>query len=556
LLLCILIAGMAAGFLPPRGFRDLLRRPFKTEGNIPSLQLFVFALIAMAVFANLSGAFTPPWAYDDLEYHLAVPAQFYREGGIRFLPHNVYSNFPENVEMWYLFSMSLLRSPIAGAYVGKALNFLLGIATLLALRAASRRFFGAAAGDFAAAFFYISPLVTTMSSVAHVEMALMFYATGAIYCFLVMLDTGELKWAVLCGAMVGLACGCKLTAVILLLVPLVLAAVLLKVSRGSSALSWKCAVLLPVVAIATLFPWLIKNYAFTGNPVFPFLYSLFGGKAWTGWSSAMWRSAHFPSDFSLSAFVATAREALFNSKLITLPMFLFIPLVLLRRPRPCVVAVLIYSLVAFLMWFALTHRDDRFLAPLVPAMCLLSAGECAAASSRLLKAAVAALLLFCIVQVGVNAVAMGNFDAFIYPRENERFFRDNTDFYEGYLACKFINERLPRDAVVLFVGEARTFYCERGFVAPVVFNRHPLLEMLSSSGDDEEVSQWLRESSITHLLINWRELRRLRRTYGAYPNLDEGRLARFLASNLTRIASFGEADEGGRPPVELYRVPW
>ncbi len=40
--------------------------------------------------------------------------------------------------------------------------------------------------------------------------------------------------------------------------------------------------LLMGVALLVCSPWLVKSYIYTGNPVYPFFYSVFSGKDWTG----------------------------------------------------------------------------------------------------------------------------------------------------------------------------------------------------------------------------------------------------------------------------------
>ena len=47
------------------------------------------------------------YGYDVLEYHLQMPKEYLHEGRIEYAPHNVYANFPANVEMLYLLAMIL-----------------------------------------------------------------------------------------------------------------------------------------------------------------------------------------------------------------------------------------------------------------------------------------------------------------------------------------------------------------------------------------------------------------------------------------------------------------
>ena len=77
---------------------------------------WLWLLAAVPLGIAVLGAALPPgvlWpgdearGYDVLEYHLAGPKEHLIAGRIRFLPHNVYTNMPSNVEMLYLLAMVL-----------------------------------------------------------------------------------------------------------------------------------------------------------------------------------------------------------------------------------------------------------------------------------------------------------------------------------------------------------------------------------------------------------------------------------------------------------------
>ena len=51
----------------------------------------------------------PPLDFDVCEYHLQAPKEFFQQGRITFLPHNVYANMALGTEM-----LSLLAMVVAG----------------------------------------------------------------------------------------------------------------------------------------------------------------------------------------------------------------------------------------------------------------------------------------------------------------------------------------------------------------------------------------------------------------------------------------------------------
>ena len=53
-------------------------------------------------------AMLPTIDFDVLEYHLEGPREYFQSGRIGYLPHNVYTNMPFNVEMLHLLAMEVM----------------------------------------------------------------------------------------------------------------------------------------------------------------------------------------------------------------------------------------------------------------------------------------------------------------------------------------------------------------------------------------------------------------------------------------------------------------
>ena len=67
----------------------------------------MLACVIAAALLNLLSAMTPPFEYDELEYHLGAPAEYIKAGRIIALPHNFYSNLPQLTEMLYLLALKM-----------------------------------------------------------------------------------------------------------------------------------------------------------------------------------------------------------------------------------------------------------------------------------------------------------------------------------------------------------------------------------------------------------------------------------------------------------------
>lgn len=517
-----------------------LARWRRNWGDLSGFECLLLATILLAACMNFMGSLAPPWQYDDLEYHLACPAQFWREGRISFLEHNVYSNFPATVEMWHLTGMALTKSALQGACVGRLIQLSLGLLTALALWSLANRLFGRPAGSYAAAFFYVSPTVASLSYLAHVEIALTFYVVLCLYGFVLYQKSGERGRLILSAIACGLALGCKYTAAAFLMAPLLVMVVTCEMTgrRGIASAARRAGLVLGIALLAAS-PWLLKNLIYTGNPVYPLAWKVFGGRGWDATKEAMWREAHFAKGFSLSAGVQSARYFFLDSEiLIPILSFVFIPLLLRRREgRSSSLFLLGYFAMACVPWFCFSHRDARFLAPFAAGLPVLSAGGLMGVRRSLAPVLVTPLLLLCLAEADLKATKGGNYDAIFCLGADEQFFVDHSDFAAGYGASMFLNgEQVPRDAKVLFVGEARTFYCERECIAPVVFNDNVFEQLLAESPTPAALCSALQQMGVTHLLVNWAEIGRLHETYrGAFDRFDRSKFEAFQRGFLSEV---------------------
>ncbi len=129
-----------------------------------------------------------------------------------------------------------------------------------------------------------------------------------------------------------------------------------------------------------------------------------------------------------------------------------------------------------------------------------------------------------------------------------------------------MNDDLPADARVLMVGEARTCYLGRDFVAATVFDDCPLATILGAPPiDAAHAREALQKAGITHVYVNWGEVERLQRTYAyrfggnvhpGYSPVMDPKLFRILEDGaLEKVRVYGDVVPSlGSEPVVLYRV--
>jgi hypothetical protein len=348
---------------------------------------------------------------------------------------------------------------------------------------------------------------------------------------------GAPGWLALGAIGAGLAMGVKYTAVLLVFAPLLLWVAAGAAGRGLGVKRALGRTLLFAVAALVLFsPWLARNAANTGNPVYPLLYSTLDGEPWSAEQNARWTQAHARPALAAGQSLLGRMAAELREVLLVLPplgpkelalethrkgsllLVLFVPFCLLRRrTRRLALCLAAHWMLLYGLYFFFTQHNERFLAVGTPVLAALSAlGAAALLRRRVLKplwGLIVLLLLFAPSRTLTYAQATLTMPVALGTQAPGEFLRQKS--FGHYADMQALNEetaRLP-EARVLFLGEARTFYCRADCVAPTVFNRHPLAAIVRDASEAATVGARLRTAGYTHLYVNTGELNRLQTTY-------------------------------------------
>jgi len=484
------------------------------------------AAVLLLTWANCA---VPAFDYDALEYHLGAPAQYVEAGRIRFLPGNVYSNFPLGVEMLYLDAIALCPDRIVAGQAAKAINFAFALATIGLVWCFGRRFFSERAGVLGAAFFALSPWVfQTTALEVYVTMGWSLYAGLAFFSATAAIlgrkgtdddksaATGgggeppervsRFQWVALAALATGLATGCKYPSAVLVAAPVAVAFVVCGI-RDRRFLPWlKRVVLYGAIAIAVASPWFARNVAFTRNPVYPLAYNVFGADHWGARKEARWVQAHAPPGWGYAQLRRVLVKVHATECSSVLP-YLFVPFALAGFRRKAAFALVALALGYFILWFLLTHQIERFFVPALPVLCAVSAwGLVQAARTR------ARIPVLCV------AAAVGFFAFYTVSLKN---IASGMRYPEGLLAgmrgpmwrARASVLAMPEGTKVLAVGEARSYYWGPRLATFTVFDESPLDALIRDGCSRREIAARLREAGYTHILVNWLEVTRLDRTY-------------------------------------------
>lgn len=212
----------------------------------------------------------PPTAFDATMYHLPYARAFLATGGAPFLASLRFPVFPQWAEA--LFALAIF---LDGEIAAQGLQTLFTALTAALLFVWGARAFSPAAGVLASALYVGSPLVTSLSGIAYVEPALVFFFVAAFYAFARFRSSGDRRWLAAAGLLAATAASVKYLG--LFCVALLLVAVLASRIRAPRRAS---VVLLAGVLLLFLVPSYARIAAHTGNPVFPYLPEIFGHSAW------------------------------------------------------------------------------------------------------------------------------------------------------------------------------------------------------------------------------------------------------------------------------------
>jgi len=478
----------------------------------------MLACILLAAALNLAGALAPPFEYDELEYHLGALADYQRAGHIVFLPHNFYSNMPQLVEMLYLLAKTT-TSDIAA----KLLHWLFGLLAAAAVYGVGQRLWSKSVGLMGATLFYCTPFVQDLGQTARIDLATAFFATLAFGALVLWVEEDEkMDFLWLSALGVGEAVATKWPAVAVVLFP---AALLLVLRRKYRLLAGFC-----LVAVIMVGPWLVKNWLLTGNPVYPLFYDWFPSPHWSPEQAAVFSARHAPT-FGLGtigelftllwkySFVEAGAVPLL---LLTTPLVLLVP-----RMEPAAKRAGWLFVGSYAGWFCFTFRPWRFLFPafgmgaIVGAYAMERLGRdtkvriaMRLAVGLIMASSLAALALNDLVDVGDPSRTPPQVSFTQYALG--QFTRDEFTAQVGKGVLEpiiWMNENLPANAKVLYVGEARAYDATQSVVYSTAFDQNPLTAMSHEAKSPEELVAALRGQGVSHVYVNYSELSRLQHGY-------------------------------------------
>lgn len=506
-----------------QGIGSLRKTKWTFEGTV------VWGIIGVIGVFAIIRALAPPVGddWDSLAYHLAIPKLYLQHHGIYFIPFSSHSNFPFNWEMLYTLGLSFGSISLA-----KLFHFLSGALLLASVCSAAKRHFGAETARLSALILAGVPTVAWLATTSYIDLTTALFSFLVVYSLLNFTTSKDRKWAVFAGISAGLAAGTKMTALIMIAI----AAVWIIFDAKSSKPDKPVRLAIGAIIICALLaaPWYIKSLIYTGNPVYPFFYGIFGGKDWSAESAALYRAdqlkfgmgrdfasllmlpwnltfhfarfndfaARLPAYFIFKGEITSNETVLFpRNAMVYLtsigPVFLAgLPLIALGTVKKGIPrALILASSVLLLAWFFMM-QDHRYLIPILALIAPAIAYSAVQFGYKKITLVVAA-------SAGVfTAILMG---IFVWPSVPVSLSIEKPDVYltrelDLYPASKFINDELPKNAKIAMFGDTRGFYIDRNYfwAEPL----HNALIPFDTMNDGNDLIKWFRSHKVTHVLIN------------------------------------------------------
>jgi hypothetical protein len=469
---------------------------------------FQRALVVIAVATvglALLQALTPVWDYDGQMYHLQGPRLWLQAGRITLLPDVWQANGPATLDLVYAIGLAFDADTAA-----KVLHLACGVLVAGAAFTFARRFLSPTAAWLALAILLTAPMMPLVASWAYTDLGWALYEFLALYAVILIgrSETAARSDLVLAGLCAGLALGLKYQAAAQ---AGLLAIYIMRQARGAG---WRQVIgrvmVFGATAAVVAAPWYLKNWALSGNPIYPFVW---GGPGWDQRRLDMlfnflngFGPGHAPIDYLLLPVRVYVQRATFTTAFGGMEwpsvFFLLIGLYPLRWWERPLRGVLVLTLARCVVWAA-GSQQLRFMIPVFPALSVLTAevmtswiDRSTGLRSRLTQGVTLTL-------AAVTPVMLALFSAQFPPLAVLMGTASKADFLGPigtYRALQFAQARLSPDQRLMMMWDGRGYYCDQRCLADPEQSQWTQVAA-AARFDVTAVTAALRARGFTHLLF-------------------------------------------------------
>lgn len=442
-------------------------------------------IILVQCFFGIVLVLVPVTGWDSVVAHLAIPSAYVRAKYVGLVEGNVYSAYPQLLHIIF----SVIHGSAHQAAV-LACSWYFGVLASISVGGLAWQLGGRTAGFVAAAMFITSPIFVAQMGTVAIDIPFTGFIASALLGLVIWDETKSARFLTIAGVIAGAACGIRHTGYLAAFLMFVWVVVQSRENRAKLSGFFAAS-----VAIASA-PWWLRSWILVGNPVYPLLTSVFGD----GGMPDVQVTAPLQHETARSAGVLD---------------LLTFPWRIVMRPESFdgwqaspgglvlalgVVGVLWggrmarwlggFSL-AGIVTIYMVQRFARYLAPFF--MPLHVTGALAAVRPGPLRRPIAMLLVLTYIY-GAGLAVAANYHKWpvVFGRESREEYL--TRRVERYPAFQWLNEHLPKDAVVLTL-DPRSFYIQRES-----FQNLAALEELREKSVEDQLA-WMEARQIRYIFI-------------------------------------------------------
>jgi 4-amino-4-deoxy-L-arabinose transferase-like glycosyltransferase len=465
------VAGGAVDWCRDAGIWIAEWRTAWERGN-PVFQAARLLLVILGILGFIR-ALAPPWDPDGLIYHLQAPKLFLEQGFVGFLTGSDPANYPILPEMVFLIGLIWKCDVLA-----KILHLFFFYLLIGATFSFAKRFVDLRTARFSVVVLLSMPIMPFWATLAHSDFCWAAFQFMAFYALLAYLNDRQWAWLMIACCCAGYAMSSKYFALggiaILFLW-------FLWRLRGE----WKKS--LPIIisfclgAAVIACPWYLKNLLASGDPLYPIAIGVPIWMTEAQWSWQEYMRLGFGTGRTIWDYLLLPWNIYFHHErfatvggTIEIPGFLF-PFALvgiLVRKAPGLRALGTVSVAWFVFW-ALGSQQIRFLLPLIPAVCVLSAAGMTRVFDRLSgrwiwrtlgTGIIIGFMAVTVLYQGMDTLAARPWNTLLGLESKEDYLqRMVTD----YAAVRFALENVQPPSKVYLLWDSRGYYCNSQCIVDV-----------------------------------------------------------------------------------------
>ena len=524
-----------------------------------TLVLLLVAVIGSIVVLS----WVPPVSRDALTHHLAVPKLYLQQGGIYEIPSIPFSYYPMNLDLLYMIPLYF-----GNDIVPKFIHFAFALLTTWLIFTYLRKRLDSIWAGGGALFFLTLPIIVKLSITVYVDLGLVFFSTASLMGLFKWIESRfQLKYLILAAFCCGLALGTKYNGLIVLFlltlfVPLLYRHHATPVVDDKNEISVKSSlnrqlravgsgILFCLIALMVFSPWMIRNYIWKDNPVYPLYNSFFNPqkvatapgpgtgvppeaediippgnkKKSSSWGpfairkviygEAWWEIALIPARIFFQGRDDDPRyfDGKLNPFLFLLPIFAFFQLKMSPEAVKVEKKILFSFAILFILYaYFKTDMRIRYIAPAIPPLVILATfgfyqihkfisrkwPQGRGQGAQIVMVVLAAVILIFNAPYIIHQFKL--VDPFSYI--SGRVGRDAyiTRYRPEYTVIQYANGHLAADArlLVLFMGNRR-YYSDR----ELFFDNNLFLKIAKKVDSDQAILNDLQQRGFSHLLIRY-----------------------------------------------------